>query len=372
MIIRRLKPAATIIGNDNKMEVMMKRLRNNITVLLSLILVSLSGCVTTSRSNKTLSPVDETTVLDKEADKIAQELSKQLPKDSRVLVLDFRDLNGIITHFGRYMAEKINITLSNFQGLTVVERQNIKLVLEEQKLQISGAVDEKTAVRIGKLVGANNIVYGTVTELENSIALNLRIVDVEKAVVTGGVSHNISKTREVVSLVGTIIKTEEEIMRELESKRQTILQEIEAEKQQRFKAIEEEEREKKYELAKLEKEIREKSIIIAEYEKKKKELERKNTYIDRIHREIDALNLSVLDKLKLGMTLRQVKSVLGSNNVHYADSRGSGDWYTAGRYFLYFEGRVLVKVVRGGHQGKTGRIVDSVIDAIGAINIGRY
>lgn len=316
------------------------------TLILGLLLGA--GCATTGQRLNTDFKPDTGTTLDIEIDKIVINLSKQLPENSNVLVLNFSDLDGVITHFGKYMAERITLDLSNFQGLTVVERQNIKLVLEEQKLQLSGVVDEKTAVRIGKLVGANEIIYGTITELENVIALNLRIVNVERAIVIGGVSHNISKTQEVVSLVGTIIKTEEETMRELEEKRQTILQEIQAEKQRRLKAIEKEEQQKKSQLAKLEREIRQKSIIIAEYEQKKKALQEKEAYINRIHREIDRLNDAVCNKLKFGMTLQQVQKTIGKENLHYAYSTLADTLYISGAWHLYFTGGVLT---RGDYYG---------------------
>jgi len=44
---------------------------------------------------------------------------------------------------------------------TVVDRQNIQRVMSEQKFQTSGIVDENTAVKLGKLIGAEGVYIGT-------------------------------------------------------------------------------------------------------------------------------------------------------------------------------------------------------------------
>lgn len=44
---------------------------------------------------------------------------------------------------------------------TVADRQNLNRIMQEQKLQISGAVDENTAVRLGRLTGVQGIFTGS-------------------------------------------------------------------------------------------------------------------------------------------------------------------------------------------------------------------
>ncbi|MEN9333020.1 MAG: hypothetical protein RLY35_200 [Bacteroidota bacterium] len=46
--------------------------------------------------------------------------------------------------------------------LRVVDRENMMAILQEQKLQLSGVVDDATAVEVGKIVGAQVILTGTV------------------------------------------------------------------------------------------------------------------------------------------------------------------------------------------------------------------
>ena len=46
--------------------------------------------------------------------------------------------------------------------LKVVDRNNLELILEEQKLGLTGVIDDETAVQVGELIGAQAIMTGTV------------------------------------------------------------------------------------------------------------------------------------------------------------------------------------------------------------------
>ncbi len=318
-------------------------------ILITLIILLItSSCTTTKMYEETIAIENKAEVgeksgfLSEEINIIAESIENQLPYNSRVLILDFEDLEGIITYFGRYVTDRLYIRLSSKLGyITYIERQNIEYVLKEQQFQISGYVDEDTATKISRLTGATHILNGVVTELVNTICLDIKVLNVEKGTVIGGISLEIPKTREVASLISTIIETEEQKQKVLEEHREAILQEIEEEKQKRLLALEEEEKQKKAEIANLEKEIREKSIIIAEYERKKKVLEEKNDFVRKIHEQVDRLNLTVKEMLKIGMTYEQVVSVLGKDNVKQVKF---DNCYLAGKWFLLFEGGVLVKV----------------------------
>jgi len=299
-------------------------------------------------------------------------LIEKLPFKSNVLILDFEDINGVITHFGRYVSDKLYIKLTDIgSNINLIERRSIELALKEQVFQISGYVDEKTAVKISSLTGATHIISGIVTELGDKISIDVKILDVERGLIIGGVSHEILKTREINSLIGTIIRSEEQKQKELELQRQKILQEIEEEKEKRMKALEEEEKKKNAELSKLDEEIRKKSIIIIEYEQKKKQIYEQDAYIQQIHREIDELNRNVLRKLKIGMSLSQVQNVLGKSNIFHS---GYDDWYIAGKYFIHFSGNILTKVVENGSRSETGHnIVNDVIGAsVYGVNVAPY
>jgi curli biogenesis system outer membrane secretion channel CsgG len=58
------------------------------------------------------------------------------------------------------------LTGLNDPFLAVVDRDNIQKILDEQRLGMSGVVDEHTAVSAGRLVGAQAVIMGTVIAFE--------------------------------------------------------------------------------------------------------------------------------------------------------------------------------------------------------------
>jgi hypothetical protein len=76
-----------------------------------------------------------------------------------------------------------NIT-SDFikKNIVVVDRQNMKLIEAEQKLQMSGYVSDKDFVSIGNAAGANPIVVFDIIGTGASRRLQVRVLDLEKGV----------------------------------------------------------------------------------------------------------------------------------------------------------------------------------------------
>ncbi|MBU8933450.1 MAG: hypothetical protein KOO62_05530 [candidate division Zixibacteria bacterium] len=78
------------------------------------------------------------------------------------------------------LAELFAHYFRNISSFTVIERDKINFVLKELELQKSGAVDRSTAVKVGKIIGAQYMVFGSIMQLDdkNSITL-VRVVNVE-------------------------------------------------------------------------------------------------------------------------------------------------------------------------------------------------
>jgi len=57
--------------------------------------------------------------------------------------------------------------LGNIKDLTVLERQRIDSFLVETEFGLSGLVDPEKAIKLGKMLGANLIVMGTITDIHN-------------------------------------------------------------------------------------------------------------------------------------------------------------------------------------------------------------
>lgn len=113
---------------------------------------------------------------------------------------------------GQGMSDMLADALFNSGRFIVLERENIKDVIEEQDFGASGRVKRETAARIGEIEGAELIVRGSVIQFEPDcrggsiilfsaktacVAVNLRIVDatsgrVVNATTVEGTSSNTS------------------------------------------------------------------------------------------------------------------------------------------------------------------------------------
>lgn len=86
--------------------------------------------------------------------------STEASSKRRVAVLPF---DG---NYGKQAAIEIENILASVEvkgdkHFTVVDRQNVQQLLNEQQFQISGLVDEKSAVKFGKILGVEGIYIGT-------------------------------------------------------------------------------------------------------------------------------------------------------------------------------------------------------------------
>jgi len=84
-----------------------------------------------------------------------------------VCVLDLEDKSNHShswQNVGTGVAEMLVTALSDTKKYTLIERSKLDAVLEEQKLGASGAVTAQTAAKIGRLLGAQYIVTGAITE----------------------------------------------------------------------------------------------------------------------------------------------------------------------------------------------------------------
>ncbi len=82
---------------------------------------------------------------------------------------------------GASCADAIVNRISTDKKVRIVEREYIKKIIEELKLQMTGLVDQETALEVGRIIGANYFIFGTVSIFNENIVLNARVVSIETA-----------------------------------------------------------------------------------------------------------------------------------------------------------------------------------------------
>ena len=85
----------------------------------------------------------------------------------RIAVLEFKSKaeNQWWYHNGSAAAQDVFVTeLVKSGKFRVVEREQLQALMQEKNLTLSGDLDPSTAVRVGKLLGVNYLLTGSVTE----------------------------------------------------------------------------------------------------------------------------------------------------------------------------------------------------------------
>lgn len=112
-------------------------------------------------------------------------------------------------------------------------------------------------------------------------------------------------------------------------------------------------------LKKLDREIKSKKQLLKQVRKKRRILHETNRELNAIIDVIESSDANARAKLRRGMTMRQVRAMLGPKNIRAGPSPYQNSCAITGTYFLLFQGEVLTKVVQLGSKSKSGNIVEN-------------
>ncbi len=136
------------------------------------------------------------------------DLSKQIEKSmteqnkTKIAVIEFSNLDGKVTKFGKYLAEELITKLFSVKGVEVIERSLLMKILEEHKLTLFGVVDPASAKELGKVSGSDAIISGTIADLGTFLKVNARLISTETGKIFSVASVEIKKDNTVKQLLG--------------------------------------------------------------------------------------------------------------------------------------------------------------------------
>jgi TolB-like protein len=129
----------------------------------------------------------------------ARGVEEALPQGTMIAVLNFASPSPA---FSEYVIEELTGELVNGRKLTIVDRSSLSLIREEMNLQMSGDVSDESAQAIGKMLGAQSIVSGNLTNMGTFQRFRVRVISVETAAIQTQVSLNLQNDAQVVFLLG--------------------------------------------------------------------------------------------------------------------------------------------------------------------------
>ena len=77
----------------------------------------------------------------------------------------------------------LSVAITQDGNFQVVDRENLKLILEEQKLSMEEFIDENEAKRMGELYGIDAFIYGRITSKSGSYIASLKMLNIYNGVI---------------------------------------------------------------------------------------------------------------------------------------------------------------------------------------------
>ena len=120
--------------------------------------------------------------------------------DNNSVGKDAADYNGV----GKGIAELMTNDLLSNPNVTVVERERVQALMVEQNLTRQGSIDPQTAIRLGKMIGAQYMIYGAfMSDGRGNVVLTGKTVNVETSVISNPMRIN-AKGDDVLGMIAQL------------------------------------------------------------------------------------------------------------------------------------------------------------------------
>jgi len=141
----------------------------------------------------TVVQIAESRRLAQEALKQEEKLQARAPDSDTVSICYFEDLSPdkSLRAFQKGLAAMLITDMSKIKSLRVVERLRLQALFQEMKLGQTGIVDEKTAPRVGYLLGAEHLVTGNLAI--GSIRATTSLISAQAGTVAGSATVEVEQ-----------------------------------------------------------------------------------------------------------------------------------------------------------------------------------
>jgi TolB-like protein len=128
----------------------------------------------------------------------AKDVETRLSAGAKLAVLNF---TSTAEAFSDYVIEELSGALVMNRKVTIIERKSLDLIRKEMNLQLSGDVSDDSAQAIGKQLGAQAIVTGSLTNLGDTYRFRVKVINVETARIEAQFSYNLGNNPQVAFLL---------------------------------------------------------------------------------------------------------------------------------------------------------------------------
>jgi len=169
------------------------KLKCVLAVLAILGAVSCASCASTGGGKS--GAVD----LDTAIQNASKDINDSLSSGTKVALLNFTSGSDVLSD---YVIEEMSIALVKGRKLTVVDRKEIDLIRGEMNFQMSGEVSDESAQEIGRLLGAQSIVSGSLVNMGENHRFRTKVINVKSAAIETSASIPVVDDPQIQFLLG--------------------------------------------------------------------------------------------------------------------------------------------------------------------------
>jgi TolB-like protein len=136
--------------------------------------------------------------LDNALKEAAARIDERIPAGSKIAPLNF---NSPHDKFSSYVLDEVTANLVDSRKLTVVDRREVDLIRGEFDFQFSGEVGDDSMQELGRMLGAQSIISGSLTDMGGFYRIVIRVLNVQNASVEVQYRANIIHDNIVAALL---------------------------------------------------------------------------------------------------------------------------------------------------------------------------
>jgi TolB-like protein len=179
------------------------------------VIIYLVGCGSTPIQQE--NTINHTYSLDSAINESSEYLVSRITANSKIAVVSVQSPSINLTN---YVIDSLIMHLVNNGEFLVIERSEINILEIEQHYQLSGSVSDDTAVSLGKQLGTQFIISGSILQLGDKYSLRLKAINVKTAQIMGTKIFQINMDNTLMTLLET---QKEELLAENNEKQSTVI-----------------------------------------------------------------------------------------------------------------------------------------------------
>lgn len=107
-----------------------------------------------------------------------------------IAILDF-EVVGVSAQEARILTSRLGTYVVQAGRWQVIERREMEEILREQDFQLTGCTSNECAVEIGRLLGCQRMLAGSIGKIESTYHVDMRVIDVETGGILRTASHDV-------------------------------------------------------------------------------------------------------------------------------------------------------------------------------------